>query len=101
MPTGKGRAEAAGHLVERVAADLPLAAGGQREVAVRVLLGAAKRVEDRAQRHARVDLRREPDADGDAELLRENERLRKENRILREEREVLKKAAMFFAAQKP
>lgn len=37
----------------------------------------------------------------DAELLRENERLRKENRILREEREVPKKAAMFFAAQKP
>ena len=37
----------------------------------------------------------------DAELLRENERLRKENRKLREEREVLKKAAMFFAAQKP
>ena len=52
----------------------------------------------------------------DAELLRENERLRKENRILRvsagsenspldcfpgEWREVLKKAAMFFAAQNP
>ena len=37
----------------------------------------------------------------DNELLRENERLRKENRILREEREVQKKAAMFFAAQKP
>jgi transposase len=37
----------------------------------------------------------------DAELLRENERLRKENRFLREQREVLKKAAMFFAAQKP
>ena len=36
-----------------------------------------------------------------AGLLRENERLRKENRILREEREVPKKAAMFFAAQKP
>ena len=35
------------------------------------------------------------------ELLRENERLRKENRILREEREVPKKAAMFFADQKP
>ena len=40
-----------------------------------------------------------PEQDGD--LLRENERLRKENRILREEREVLKKAAQFFAAQKP
>ena len=37
----------------------------------------------------------------DADLLRENERLRTENRILREEREVLKKAAQFFAAQKP
>jgi transposase len=52
----------------------------------------------------------------DAELLRENERLRKESRILRvwpgqenspgdcfpgEWREVLIKAAMFFAAQKP
>ena len=52
----------------------------------------------------------------DAELLRENERLRKENRILRDLSrirkqsgrlfsrrmwEVLKKAAMFFAAQKP
>ena len=37
----------------------------------------------------------------DADLLRENERLRKENRILREEREMLKKAAQFFAAQKP
>jgi len=39
--------------------------------------------------------------DQDADLLRENERLRRENRILREEREVLKKAAQFFAAQKP
>ena len=39
--------------------------------------------------------------DRDTDLLRENERLRKENRILREEREVLKKAAQFFAAQKP
>lgn len=37
----------------------------------------------------------------DTDLLRENERLWKENRILREEREVLKKAAQFFAAQKP
>ena len=37
----------------------------------------------------------------DAELPRKNERLRKEHRILREEREVPKKAAMFFAAQKP
>ena len=30
-----------------------------------------------------------------------NERLRKENRMLREEREAPKKAAQFFAAQKP
>ena len=52
----------------------------------------------------------------DAELLQENERLRKENRILRDLSrirkqsgrlfsrrmwEVSKKAAMFFAAQKP
>ena len=36
----------------------------------------------------------------DADLLRENERLRQESRILKEEREVLKKAAQFFAAQK-
>ena len=37
----------------------------------------------------------------DADLLRENERLRKECRILREDRKNLKKAAIFFAAQKP
>ena len=37
----------------------------------------------------------------DADLLCENEQLRKESRILREEREVPKKAAQFFAAQKP
>ena len=37
----------------------------------------------------------------ETELLRENERLRKENRILRQEREVFRKAAMFFAAQRP
>ena len=36
-----------------------------------------------------------------AELLRENERLRKENRILREKGEAPKKAAQFIAAQKP
>ena len=54
--------------------------------------------------------------DRDSDLLRENERLRKENRILRDLSrirkqsgglfsrrmwEVLKKAAQFFAAQKP
>ena len=54
--------------------------------------------------------------DRDADLLRENERLRKENRILRDlsrirkqsgglfsrrKWEVPKKAALFFAAQKP
>lgn len=37
----------------------------------------------------------------DQELAKENERLRRENRLLREEREVLKKAAIFFAKEKP
>src|SRR5690606_42153989 len=36
-----------------------------------------------------------------ADLARENERLRLENRVLREEREILKKATQFFASQKP
>jgi transposase len=36
----------------------------------------------------------------DADLLQENERLRRENRVLKEEREVLKKATAFFARQK-
>ena len=36
-----------------------------------------------------------------ADLARENERLRLENRLLREEREILKKATQFFASQKP
>jgi transposase len=35
-----------------------------------------------------------------ADLARENERLRLENRVLREEREVLKKATQFFASQR-
>jgi transposase len=33
-----------------------------------------------------------------ADLARENERLRLENRILKEEREILKKATQFFAS---
>jgi len=37
----------------------------------------------------------------DRELAKENERRRRENRLLREEREVLKKAAIFFAKEKP
>ena len=36
-----------------------------------------------------------------ADLARENGRLRLENRVLREEREVLKKATQFFASQRP
>lgn len=36
-----------------------------------------------------------------ADLARENERLRLENRVLRGEREVLKKATQFFASQRP
>ena len=36
-----------------------------------------------------------------ADLARENERLRLENRILKEEREILKKATQFFASQRP
>ncbi|GHE82360.1 transposase [Camelimonas fluminis] len=35
-----------------------------------------------------------------ADLARENERLRLENRILKEERDVLKKATQFFASQR-
>ena len=36
-----------------------------------------------------------------ADLARENERLRLENRVLKEEREILKKATQFFASQRP
>ena len=34
-----------------------------------------------------------------ADLARENERLRLENRVLKEERDILKKATQFFASQ--
>jgi transposase len=36
-----------------------------------------------------------------ADLARENERLRLENRALKEERDILKKATQFFASQRP
>lgn len=36
-----------------------------------------------------------------ADLARENERLRLENRVLREEREILKKTPQLFVSQKP
>ena len=36
-----------------------------------------------------------------ADLTRENERLRLENRVLKEERDILKKATQFFASQRP
>lgn len=42
------------------------------------------------------DLSVQPQAD----LAKENERLRLENRILKEERDILKKATQFFASQK-
>jgi len=35
-----------------------------------------------------------------ADLARENERLRFENRVLKEERDILKKATQFFASQR-
>mgnify|MGYP003680807745 CR=1 FL=1 len=44
-----------------------------------------------------IDLTAAPQAD----LARENERLRLENRILKEEREILKKATQFFASGRP
>lgn len=44
-----------------------------------------------------VDLVSAPQAD----LARENERLRLENRVLKEERDILKKATQFFASQRP
>jgi transposase len=36
-----------------------------------------------------------------ADLARDNERLRLENRVLKEERDILKKATQFFASQRP
>ena len=36
-----------------------------------------------------------------ADLARENERLRLENRVLKEDRDILKKATQFFASQRP
>jgi transposase len=36
-----------------------------------------------------------------ADLARENERLRLENRVLKEERDILKKATQFFTSQRP
>jgi transposase len=44
-----------------------------------------------------TDLASAPQAD----LARENERLRLENRVLKEERDILKKATQFFASQRP
>lgn len=44
-----------------------------------------------------TDLTAAPQAD----LARENERLRLENRVLKEERDILKKATQFFASQRP
>jgi len=43
------------------------------------------------------DLTAQPEAD----LAKENERLRLENRVLKEERDILKKATLFFASQRP
>jgi len=44
-----------------------------------------------------TDLTSAPQAD----LARENERLRLENRVLKEKRDILKKATQFFASQRP
>jgi len=40
-------------------------------------------------------------AQPEADLAKENERLRLENRVLKEERDILKKATQFFASQRP
>ena len=46
--------------------------------------------------HRPLELTAQPQAD----LAKENERLRLENRVLKEERDILKKATQFFASQK-
>ncbi len=55
----------------------------------------------RSRKNRRTYRPDEPASGPQADLARENERLRLENRILREEREILKKATQFFASQKP
>lgn len=80
---------------KREAVRIALSSGLSRE-RVAADLGVGKSTLGKWIFHYRpADLVAQPQAD----LARENERLRLENRILKEERDILKKATQFFASQ--
>jgi transposase len=81
---------------KREAVRIALTSGLSRE-RVAADLGVGKSTLHKWISHYRpADLSAAPQAD----LARENERLRLENRVLKEERDILKKATQFFASQR-
>ena len=81
---------------KREAVRIALTSGLARE-RVATDLGIGKSTLHKWISHYRpADLNAAPQAD----LARENERLRLENRVLKEERDILKKATQFFASQR-
>lgn len=81
---------------KREAVRIALTSGLPRE-RVAADLGVGKSTLHKWISHYRpADLNAAPQAD----LARENERLRLENRVLKEERDILKKATQFFASQR-
>ena len=76
---------------------IALASGLPRERVAKDLGVGKSRLGKWVAQYRPSDLMAAPQAD----LARENERLRLENRILKEERDILKKATQFFASQRP